>query len=245
MLRKLLFIAVALTLTACGSKYPYPPNYVSPDTVSARTIPAPPAAYSKEWYRDVDAVIASQQNITPDTIAKIKAEKPVLPEMLATSVLGSNVTEARYPALFELLKRTGSDSWRISDTTKDYWGTTRPYLMDKRVRLYAESITSNAYPSGHTTTNFVWAQVLSDLVPSAREALYARALEVAQHRMMGGVHYPHDLQGGQLLAGEIVAKMKTIPQFQQDFAKAQAELRAHPIQYKKSCCCKGHCKRKR
>ncbi|MBN8543621.1 MAG: phosphatase PAP2 family protein [Alphaproteobacteria bacterium] len=244
MLRKLLFVALAITLTACGSKYPYSPNYVSPDTVSVRSIPVPPAPYSKEWYRDVDTVIASQQNLSAETIAQIKAEKPVLPEMLATDVLGAKVTAANYPVLFEFLKRTGSDSWRISDVTKDYWGTTRPYLMDKRIHLYAEPITSHAYPSGHTTTNFVWAELLSELVPNAREALYARALEVAQHRVKGGVHYPHDLQGGQLLAREIVAKMKTIPQFQKDLNCVKTELRKQPIAYKKSCC-KSHCKRKR
>lgn len=243
MLRKLLYVAITLTLTACGSKYPFPPNYVSPDTVSVRSIPVPPAVYSAEWYRDVDAVIASQQNLDEKTIAEIKAEKPVRPEMLATKVLGAQVTANNYPALFDFLKRTGSDSWRISDTTKDYWGTTRPYLMDKRIRLYAEPANSHAYPSGHTSTNFVWAHLLAELVPTAREALFARALEVANHRVKGGVHYPHDVQGGQLLARNIVEKMRISPCFQADLAKVKAELRKQPILYKKPYC-KGHCKRK-
>jgi acid phosphatase (class A) len=245
MLRNFLFVAVSLVLVACGSKYPYPPNFVAPEQISMRTLPVPPAPHSQEWDEDVTYILSLQENLSPETIAQIKAEKPVVPEMLATASLGDSFNATNYPATFEFLKRTGSDAWRISDMTKDYWGTTRPYLMDKRITLHAERITSHAYPSGHTTTNFVWAELLSELMPQAREAFFARATEVAYHRVKGGVHYPHDVEGGQMLAREIVAKMKASPDFWTSFKAAQTELKQKPVRYKKSCCKKGHCPKKR
>jgi len=250
MLRKFLLLAVTLTLTACGgSKYPYPPQFVSPDDISPRSIPAPYVVNSPEWNNDLELVIEKQTHVTDMIVAEIHQEDAVIPEMTTDPVLGKGFNADNYPVTFDLLIKAGSDAWRIGDRVKDYWGTSRPWLADpKRVKLYAKPIYSPAYPSGHTVTNYVWAELLSDLMPEHRDGFYVRAEEVAQHRIMGGAHFPNDLQGGKLLAAKITAQMFADPEFRADMEAARAELKAKPVTAKKSCACKcskGHCLRKK
>lgn len=47
-----------------------------------------------------------------------------------------------------------------------------------------------SYPSGHSSFSRVFANVLSDIVPERRAEFFARADEVAQDRVIGGVHFP-------------------------------------------------------
>jgi len=229
MLRRIFALPLLLLLIACGGSYPYPPQYVAPSEVDARSIPVPDAPYSKKWKGEIDHIIALQKTITPQTIEQIRVETAVVPQMIAEPVLGKAFTPEAYPVTYAFLIKVGSDAWRIGDYVKEYWGTTRPWLMDSRVRLYAKPIYSDAYPSGHTVTNYVWAEILSELIPSKRKAFFARAAEVAEHRVIGGAHTPDDVVGGQKLAAVIVEKMQQDPAFQKEFAAARAELKKHPI----------------
>ncbi|MFO0109635.1 MAG: phosphatase PAP2 family protein [Alphaproteobacteria bacterium] len=229
MLHRIFALPLLLALIACGGPYPYPPQYVAPSKVDARSIPVPDAPYSKKWNDEIDHIIALQKTITPGTIEQIRVETAVVPQMIAEPVLGKSFTPEAYPVTYEFLAKVGSDAWRIGDDVKEYWGTTRPWLMDSRVQLYAKPIYSKAYPSGHTVTNYVWAEILSELFPSKREAFFARAAEVAEHRIIGGAHTPDDVMGGQKLAAVIVEKMRQEPEYQKALAAARAEIKKHPI----------------
>jgi len=66
------------------------------------------------------------------------------------------------------------------------------------------------------------------LMPDKKEALLARAEEIAQHRVVVGMHFPHDVAGGKKLAELIVAELKKSPDFTKDLAAAKAELAARP-----------------
>jgi acid phosphatase (class A) len=131
--------------------------------------------------------------------------------------------------MYTLLSHAGSDSWRIGDAAKDHWNTKRPWQVDTRVKLLIDPITSPAYPSGHTTTNAVWASVLSDLFPAKKAALFKRANEIGQNRVKAGVHFPHDVEGGKKLAAMIAAEMKKSPEYQRELAAAKAELKSPVI----------------
>ncbi len=224
MLQRFRLLPLLFLALACSGPYPYPPQYVAPSEVSARSIPVPDAAYSSKWNEEMEHIIALQKDITPETIAQIRQETAVIPEMIALPVLGESFTAEAYPATYALLLKTGSDAWRIGDYVKEYWGTTRPWLMDSRIQLYAKPIYSAAYPSGHTVTNFVWAEILSELIPAKREVFFARAQEVAEHRIKGGAHSPNEVMGGKKLAAVIAAAMQDDPAFRKDFAAAKAEL---------------------
>lgn len=231
--------ALALLTGGCAlqsSPYPLPEKYAAADAVPPTVLTPPPAQYSAEYQREIDVILARQPRLTAGEIAAIRAERGVTPEMIVTPVLGERVNAQSYPKLFALLKQAGSDSWRISDQAKEFWGSLRPWRADARVALLVPYIDSPGYPSGHTTTNFVWAALLSDVVPAKRAAFQARAAEIGRHRIEAGAHFPHDIAGGIALAARIVAVMRQCPQFAHDLRAAQQEWRQqhHPVAARKA-----------
>ena len=225
-------IAAAL-LAACsatpGDKYPFAPQFVSPLEVPPTTLKAPPRPGSKTYAKELNMVINTQKYLTPEDKRQAMHESGVWIEMLTDPVLGEGFNAARYPETFTLLRRAGSDAWRIGDTTKDYWKSTRPWLADNRVQLFVEPIHSYSYPSGHTLTNHVWARILGDLMPEHRVALIQQADAVANNRVKGGVHYYFDLHAGIRLADVMYCQMKKSPEFRDAFRRARAEvLRINP-----------------
>lgn len=228
-LRRLLILPLLLALAACASsdKYPYPPQFVAVEDVPARALAAPPAQYSETYRKELRCILARQAVLSGEDKAAIMAEDHIAPAMMITPVLGTQYTQARYPALYSLLGHAASDAWRIGDTTQDYWGRTRPWLADARVTLLAKPIKRPSYPSGHSTTNHVWAAILADLFPAKRAALFDRAYAIGQHRVDGGVHFPSDVEAGKALAAVIYEQMQQNPAYLQELRAARAEIAAH------------------
>ena len=96
-------------------------------------------------------------------------------------------------------------------------------MADKRVHLYVPTITSPGYPSGHTVTNFVWAAILGDIWPEKRAVFDMRAETIGMHRIDGGAHFFHDIEGGKQLAKLIYQAMSENGNYRQELADAQAE----------------------
>lgn len=227
------FIAVLglIALAACApqSKYPFTAQYASPEQVPARLLEVPPQPHSSKWETAIQDIVTRQAHVTDAEIKKIREEMPVKPEMMVQAIWGEAVTRQTHPVLYEFLRKTGSDAWRIGDHAKSYWGTTRPWLADARVKRFIDPIYSHAYPSGHTTSSHVWAAVLSELAPHAHKALFARADDVAQHRIVAGAHYMHDVAAGKRLARLITQRFKRAAQYEADIQAVRAELAKNPL----------------
>jgi undecaprenyl-diphosphatase len=63
---------------------------------------------------------------------------------------------------------------------------------------------SHSFPSGHTTTAFAAATVLSALVPRGAPAFYVLAAAIGYSRVYVGVHWPLDVIAGAVL-GVVIA----------------------------------------
>lgn len=85
---------------------------------------------------------------------------------------------------------------------------------------------SYSYPSGHATVGAIAAIVLAELVPERRAELFARGWEYGAARIVGGVHFPTDVESGRLLAASLVVVMLKNERFRHDMESARVELRA-------------------
>ncbi|HEY4264524.1 MAG TPA: phosphatase PAP2 family protein [Micropepsaceae bacterium] len=84
---------------------------------------------------------------------------------------------------------------------------------------------SYSYPSGHSTFGAMTAILLANMVPEKRNELFVRGWDYGQSRIIGGVHFPTDVESGRIEATAMVALMMQNTDFRTDFAAAKAELR--------------------
>ena len=82
------------------------------------------------------------------------------------------------------------------------------------------------YPSGHSTVGTLMGIELSSMLPEKRAEIMARAWEYARNRVVGGIHYPSDIEMGRISGTVIAQTISTHPDFSQEFEAAKAELRA-------------------
>ncbi len=228
---RLLLVPFLLLMAACGpenakDKYPFPPQFVNAEQVDFRVISAPPPKDSAKYKEEINGILANQQTLTEAEKSALMAEDHITPSMIIEPVLGLDYTAEKFPALFTLLKHAASDAWRLGDREQDYWHRDRPWIADKRVAILVSTITRPSYPSGHSTTNHVWAFILSDLFPEQKDAFFKRAYEIGMHRTLAGVHYPTDVEAGKKFASALYAVMQKSPAFDKEYQAASDEIAA-------------------
>ncbi len=69
------------------------------------------------------------------------------------------------------------------------------------------------------------ALTLIDMLPEKRDAIFSRADDYANNRLVCGVHFPSDVQASKLIAYSVHAVMGINPQYRSELAAASAELR--------------------
>jgi len=205
--------------TADGSRY------ISTTAVDLTTLlPPPPAKGSTAAQQDLDAVLLAQAARTPDSVAAAKADALVSVFRFA-DVLGPEFTSERLPRTATLFKSAGQDATVIGRRAKDYWQRSRPYRFSDRVTSILDVTTGGSYPSGHAMYGCMTAVLLGVMVPEQRTALLERGTVYARNRVVGGVHYPTDVEAGCTGGKIIAALLLQSPVFQGDFAAARDETR--------------------
>ena len=199
--------------------------YIAPEAIAPDLLSPPPVKGSAAWQHDLEQVIAVQQKASAADKVAADREQALKVTML-TEVLGVSFTADKLPRTFALLAKVGETCHETTEAAKNYWHTERPWLVDKRVVSGVTFMPSRngAYPSGHTSCSRLWAEVLGQIVPAGRPALRARANSIAQHRMVSGMHFPHDLNGGEQVALLLFGALQVTPAYQADLAAARAEV---------------------
>lgn len=205
-----------------GTAGPYlPPG--EPDLV--RYLAPPPAPGSAADARDLAAVLAAQAARTPAEVEAARLDQSVEVARFA-DVLGPRFSAKRLPRTFELARRACREASAVVRAAKDHWDRPRPYRASAAVEPVIANTTHGAYPSGHAACGFLWAIVLADLVPGRRAALFDRGTAYGWNRVVGGVHYPTDVEAGRAAAAVVAAVMFASPSFRADLEAARAEIAA-------------------
>lgn len=217
-LRLLVYAAVLLSGFGCSSDSPY--GALPSEGSVLLTTPALPGSAALE--KETRTIIQMQTAPDKEELRQADSERDLDPEMIATEV-DVALIRGDYPMLFALLDRAGKTTGHAIGNAKKHWHTTRPYLANATIRPLIEAHDSYAYPSGHTVLGHVWAAILGMVLPDKKEDFRHQAEEIAQHRVLVGLHYPQDLRGGHELALLVLGHLLAQPEFMHDLALARGE----------------------
>jgi len=220
------FLAVCfLILSACSATTE---TYFSGDSIIPKLIDAPYATNSKEWNNDIQNIIKAQKHFNVNELELASREKFLHPEIFIFYA-DRSLTNDEYPNLHKLIHRVSLTSKEVNDHVKNYWNISRPYTLDKRINMLITPSPGASYPSGHTSSSFVVTQILGMLIPQKDQDLKKLAQKIAYRRILVGMHYPHDITGGEQLSRLILGGLLQNKEFQKDFENARIELEKKPL----------------
>jgi acid phosphatase (class A) len=143
--------------------------------------------------------------------------------------LGVELGAVQAPAVTRLLTRASADLFPLIGASKEYYKRPRPYLVEKAPLCIvpSEELTrGGAYPSGHAAAGWLYALLLAEAAPDHTAAIMGRGRAFGESRVVCGVHYLSDIEGGRTLASALVAALNGSAEFAADLTAARGELGA-------------------
>ena len=111
----------------------------------------------------------------------------------------------RRPNAFLLVATTALSTRFVTSLVKYAVQRDRPPAVVLDPKPLMEIPTTSSFPSGHTSTGFACAYVISRLAPRLAVFVYVLAALIGFSRIYVGVHYPIDVLAGAVL-GLVVAR---------------------------------------
>lgn len=213
---------LAFASTAALAKEEAPPYLAVAQFDSTRFLAPPPGAEVAR--REIESMLALQSSRTPEQAARSAADLEQSVFRFA-DVMGPKFTAQNLPAAAKFFKRLYRTESAFNKQGKDKWDRPRPPVVDKRLEPVAKYANSGSYPSGHSAFGFLTGIALADMVPEKRTQIFDRAKEFGDNRVLGGVHYPSDIEAGRQLAVMIAVLAQQNADYREDFAAARAEVR--------------------
>ncbi|MCM2267231.1 MAG: phosphatase PAP2 family protein [Elusimicrobiales bacterium] len=197
--------------------------YIAPWEVETSVVPAPPAPGSPADLQDLAELKRWQAERTPAQCTAAWLQKDAGYEAFYGAV--SPFARPTPEEVAKVFKRVRVDVGSVVYLLKEKYERPRPFLRDLNIIPCLEKEEGHAYPSGHSAAAWVFAHMLSDLVPAAAGTYNAYAAQAALNRVIGGVHHPTDIEAGRRLAGAIYAALKRDKDFRSDMDLLRRSLR--------------------
>jgi undecaprenyl-diphosphatase len=109
----------------------------------------------------------------------------------------------RRPGLFLLVASADVLADLVATVLKDVTNVDRPSTRYAEPTPLVRAPHDGSFPSGHTSTSFACATILSVALPRFAPLWYLLALAIGFSRIYVGVHYPLDVVGGAVLGTAI------------------------------------------
>ncbi len=214
MLRSVLLVIVLLFSSSASAK-----PYFSPDKISPTLIDPPIDRKTQKYQNEVLQIIELQKK--PDRLDLMMSEEE---RIVGVELMTNGLERKSYPKLYHLLNRTLETTILVTESHKNYWNTKRPFLSEEKIKALVEPANNPSYPSGHTSSSYVLARVLSQLFPQKSKDFMNRAEVIANHRILVGMHFPHDIKGGRQLSLVIIGALFRDDSFLLDYQSAKSEI---------------------
>ena len=199
-------------------------HYLAPEQIDlGALLPPPPAPDSVGGRADLETVLHVQEWRTDEQVAWAKfVEHDDL--FKHVRVFGEWFTRENLPQTAAFFARVDEDGYPISVASKAFHGKRlRPPFLDTQVKPCVQLTDSGAYPSGHASQAWMWAVLLAEIFPEHRAEIYKRARAVEWARVIGGVHFPTDVEAGRRLGEAIGREMLKNPKVREEIQRCRAE----------------------
>ncbi|ESY88747.1 phosphatase [Mesorhizobium sp. LNHC220B00] len=217
----LLLLVVGSTARAEDAK----PFITNKDVDLTMILPPPPANDSAETKAELGEVLTVQVTRTPEMEARAIADAEENVWRFA-DVMGPNFNKDKLPKFSAFFDRVVETEGAVVDPAKDVWKRPRPHQLSDLVKPVVKLSSSGSWPSGHATVGTMMGIILSDMVPERRAEIMARAAEFGHNRIVGGIHYPSDVEMGKISGSVIAAVLLNRDDFKAEYDVARAELRS-------------------
>ena len=233
---KLTLVATLLIMSGV-MKAQQPVPYISLDKMPniVNCLPAPPAKDSEIFQHDINRFYwGKEQRLDPERVAM--ARRDAIWGMQHTldtfeEAFGMHISQTETPEIWELMERGITTVTQIRSVPKAFYHRVRPFMYFGEHLLTdgkeeADSILANdgSYPSGHTATGWAVAMILAELNPERADALFARAYQYGESRLIVGAHWQSDVEAGRLVAAIGYSQVHNSPEYCEQMAKAKAEF---------------------
>ncbi|AEH86750.1 acid phosphatase [Mesorhizobium opportunistum] len=227
-MKKYASLAAGLLLLVIGSAAQAEdakPFVTNKDVDLTMILPPPPANDSAETKAELGEVLTLQVTRTPEMEVRAVADAEENVWRFA-DVMGPNFSAEKLPKFSAFFDRVVATEGAVVDPAKDIWKRPRPHQLSELVKPAVKLSSSGSWPSGHATVGTMMGIILADMVPERRAEIMARAAEYAHNRIVGGIHYPSDVEMGKISGSVIAAVLLNRDDFKAEYEVARAELRS-------------------
>jgi len=197
---------------------PQKPYYLTGNEDVWQNFPPKPALGSPTDQTDLLITLSLQASRTEDQKTEAFRDRNYSIK-LVTDVIDVNF-ETQYPNTFKVLNNADIDSYFINTMIKKANGRLRPYVQHPILVAPLFSAGDFSYPSGHASGLELQARILGQLFPAQSDALLKRARQIADGRVVAGVHYTSDTEAGLALGDLLFTQLETKTEFQKDLSAA-------------------------
>lgn len=194
-------------------------SYLPMEALDLNAFPPPPPLDSIESQQDMNLVLHWQLTRSSADCLRVSTEE----DGLATSFFGppfGPLSSEHAQRLVDFQEKLFKQVNFFNRHLKKRFARLRPYQQSKDViPCIDHSHPSLSYPSGHAAVATLAALSFSYVYPQYSEALINRGKEIALGRVVGGVHYPSDVEAGKLLAQEIFVLLLEEQKFLDDLSQ--------------------------
>jgi len=198
-------------------------------------LPPPPAPDSAAQRLDDARNQQYQQNTTSERWQQAALDARMrLPEAAGAfdCAAGIALSQGAAPLTEGVLRRVSIDTALTVIAPKKKYRRQRPFIVNNEAICTPDAIRQlqrdGSYPSGHAAVGWAWALVLAELMPNKADDILQRGREFGISRAVCNVHWPSDVEQGQLLASALVARLHGSSAFQADIVAARQEIAALP-----------------
>ncbi|MBQ3767128.1 MAG: phosphatase PAP2 family protein [Bacteroidales bacterium] len=201
-----------------------------PDLIQC--LPAPPAKGSSGFRYDVRRYRwGKAQRNDPERAAMARRDAVWSYEALLTELsvpFGLAISEKETPEIWKLVVTSLATTDQMRVAPKAYYHRTRPFVYFKE-KAYLEDDAQfsgeGSYPSGHTMRSWTAALILAEINPAAADAVFARAWQCGESRVISGAHWQSDVDVTRLAASIGYSRLQTSTAFRAQMESAQDEFR--------------------